>query len=161
MFSLFPEKNNFRLNDLGVPASKYMKTREINVSYSDNVLVMNVELTEESISSRFGKENPFRVPAGYFDDFAGRMMALLPEQQTTVEKRNMWQRLRPVLAAAVVVGVIGSVGIYLFDRIHNSQQSSAPRSSVAKSDYHSDDLDMTADYVMMDEQDMYAYISGE
>lgn len=138
---------------------------------------MKTENVEESLKSRFGKENPFIVPDGYFDRFAEQMMAHLPEQgansahsqerkAVVVSHHHFWQRLRPLLAAAVVVGVICTVGIYLFNNTTTSSTSepqtsdATPLMSNATAE-HADELEQTADYLMMDEQDIYAYLSGE
>ena len=34
---------------------------------------------DDILREKFGRENHFRVPEGYFDDFADRMMEMIPE----------------------------------------------------------------------------------
>ena len=36
---------------------------------------------EKYLNEVMGRKNPFRVPEGYFDDFADRMMEMLPEKE--------------------------------------------------------------------------------
>ena len=44
---------------------------------------MNYE--DKEIQERFGKENPFRVPEGYFDQLTERVMSQLPEREQQAE----------------------------------------------------------------------------
>lgn len=54
------------------------------------------------IKERFGQENPFKVPDGYFEKFADQMMNQLPDKQTGTVKvhRNVWSSVRPALISA-------------------------------------------------------------
>lgn len=80
-----------------------------------------------------------------------------------VVRKSLWKQLSPLVAAACVVGVIvlcrtrreldESAGRHGGDRV--------PRPKVSKAESYTDDLDRLADYTMMDEDDAYAYISGE
>ena len=63
---------------------------------------------EKLIEEHLGKQNPFRVPEGYFDSFADRLMQQLPEQQEQEVKPAKTVRmkaLRPILVAAACVAV--------------------------------------------------------
>lgn len=118
---------------------------------------MNIE---EQLISQFGKERHFKVPDGYFEHFTDQMMALLPEQPEKLsQKRPMWQRLMPKLSVAAMLAVMFSIGAY-FHFAHQSQPDGerllAKPSTVAKT---ATSFDQAADYVMLDETDMYAYLS--
>jgi hypothetical protein len=62
--------------------------------------------------------NPFRVPEGYFENFTDKMMSRLPDKQVVVKqgkKINLFERLRPALAAAAVfAGIVCAV--YFFEK---------------------------------------------
>lgn len=118
---------------------------------------------EDILKTTFGKANPFRVPEGYFDNLEKRVMSNLPNvevsKQTVAHKISLWKQLRPYLAAASFLGFMA--GGYLVYHNYNSE-APLPVNSVS-SITHSEDynLDSAVDYVMMDNEDFYAYIAGE
>ena len=60
------------------------------------------------ILDRLGKDPGFKVPEGYFDNFAEQMLDKLPEVEITEVdiKPSMWVRVRPyVYMAAMFAGV--------------------------------------------------------
>lgn len=59
------------------------------------------------ILSKIGKDAGFKVPEGYFDDFAERLAEQLPEPTITpIVPATRWQRIRPfVYMAAMFVGI--------------------------------------------------------
>lgn len=64
----------------------------------------------DNILKKIGRNDGTTVPEGYFEDFASRMMATLPEREEIVEspaeKRTLWMRVRPyVYMAAMFAGV--------------------------------------------------------
>lgn len=66
---------------------------------------------KEDILNKINRNDGMTVPDGYFDDFATKMMAKLPEMEwekpsPTVVPRSFWQRVRPyVYLAAMFMGV--------------------------------------------------------
>lgn len=110
-------------------------------------------------------DNPFKVPEGYFDSIAQRVMDNLPAHEVKMipaeekTKRNhripIWVRYG---VAAAVVAAIFTVGM----RFTSHEQQAAPVAAVTMASYSSDDnIDAMADYIMVDSQDLYAYISDE
>lgn len=65
----------------------------------------------KDILTKVNRNDGMTVPDGYFDDFAARMMAALPERdwekpQPKVMPRSVWQRVRPyIYLAAMFMGV--------------------------------------------------------
>lgn len=65
----------------------------------------------KDILTKVGRNDGMTVPDGYFDDFATRMAASLPEMEwekprPKVMPRSVWQRIRPyVYMAAMFMGV--------------------------------------------------------
>ena len=102
------------------------------------------------------QKNPFRVPEGYFDNFASELMKQLPEQQPAAKRIA----LRPwMYAAACLFGVILTTAVFFSaPNSTDSQQSVAVVSTTAAP---SDSFDEAADYAMLDNQDIYACLMGD
>ncbi len=59
--------------------------------------------TDENIENKFGnrkKDQPFKVPEGYFETFADRLMARIEEEEQPDKKRSLFFYLKPVLMMA-------------------------------------------------------------
>lgn len=128
---------------------------------------------ERYIGSRMGGGNPFRVPDGYFEDFASQIMDKLPEREVCADGDarvvSMNRRRRPVLrhilyaAACLCVAVFG-VTAYLSkvapaeERTQGGDVVASHYHKAADTDSYEDDF---ADYAMLDNADIYAYLSGE
>lgn len=123
---------------------------------------------ERFIRETFGRQRPFRVPAGYFDDFVSRMDSLLPDKKRGARvipvsgfhrpAKQVWLK---VAAAACVCGLLFGGAMFVgsmrntaplqsVDVAHNAQVSSSTVSAV----------DYVADYAMLDNSDIYAYVSS-
>lgn len=67
---------------------------------------------ENILRKRYGKENHFQVPEGYFDKLTEQVMANLPEQEAriiSIEEHSLWQRMpwRKIAATIAAVGFAG------------------------------------------------------
>lgn len=118
---------------------------------------------ENYIRNRVGDENPFRVPEGYFEDFASQVMAKLPERTpVAIPTARVYRlRLRTWLctAACVCVGMFGAV--MYFARVSGAD-ANKPEADVASSAVYSayDTYDeAVVDYMMIDNADIYAYLT--
>ncbi|MBQ8656017.1 MAG: hypothetical protein IJ527_03035 [Prevotella sp.] len=125
-------------------------------------------MTEEEkiIFTEAGKRNAFRVPEGYFEQFAEQMMQQLPERKpaepSAGRKPAKVVRLRHYIAAAACLCLaIFSVTLYL----HQHQQGNEPQMLSATGSQQSINnadetyFDEAADYVMLDNAEIYAYLS--
>ena len=125
-------------------------------------------MEEKYLIEKVGKENPFRVPEGYFDTLSSQIMAKVEAEgvaprdiKAGKEKRAKVLWLRPVLyAAASVCALFISVVAY---QSHSDKGTAAPTQTVvANNQMLMDDyFDEAADYVMLDNQDIYACLSSE
>lgn len=115
---------------------------------------------ENILEQQFGKENPFRVPEGYFDNFADMLMSQLPEQKLQVvgmrRSRFLWISHVAMVAAACLVSAFFTVVFWL-----NDSDRQHPHAVATSSVSYSNDVDEMADYTMMDNQDFYAYVSAD
>ena len=125
-------------------------------------------MEEKYLIEKVGKENPFKVPEGYFDTLSSQIMAKVEAEgvaprdiKAGKEKRAKVVWLRPVLyAAASVWALFISVVAY---QSHSDKGTAAPTQTVvANNQMLMDDyFDEAADYVMLDNQDIYAYLSSD
>lgn len=122
---------------------------------------------EDYISKRVGNKNPFRVPDGYFDSLAERVLARMPEVGAPASVGRVRRRivsLRTLLyaAACVCVAVCG-VTLYLTKLNTVTEQPMASTTTVTSiSTTNSDSfVEEVADYTMMDNTDIYAYLASE
>lgn len=107
---------------------------------------------EKYIRETFGQANPFRVPEGYFDQLTQQVMSQLPERQ----KKSRIVALRPWLYAAACTVAVAVLGLtYHFHQTTDEQQMA----SVALTSTESTYVDDAADYAMLDNAEIYAYLS--
>lgn len=112
---------------------------------------------EKFLMENFGRENHFRVPEGYFDDFADKLMASLPQQprqQAQMVEMKPRRRYLPYAVAASLALLVAGGGIQFARNNHDAAQTE----KVAAAHYETS-VDQMADYVMIDNGDIYAYVS--
>lgn len=127
---------------------------------------------EQDIIKKCGKETPFTVPEGYFEEFNRRMMEQLPLKENITEERSgelhitTWQRIKPLLyLAAMFVGMIVCVKVVLGEvTTKESNESMATNTTIYDNiiDYEqmSDEYISTlVEYTMMDSYDLYQYLT--
>jgi hypothetical protein len=61
------------------------------------------------------RENPFKVPEGYFENFTNRIMDQLPEKgASTPTIIPLWSRIKPwMYAAAMIAGIVLLLNIFV------------------------------------------------
>lgn len=117
---------------------------------------------EEYLKNRMGRENPFRVPEGYFDSLTARVMSSLPESESKVVpiRRSLTSRLRPLLymAASLFIAIAGFT-IYKLAPEPDGRQGQAvvAQESASQRDY----FEEAADYAMVDNIEIYACLTTE
>ena len=104
---------------------------------------------EKYLEERMAKQNPFKVPEGYFDSFAEHVMDILPEQKLKAGRTI----IRPwMYAAACLLVVVISIAVY-FSKINADTQDAAV---VAATESY---IDEAVDYAMIDNEDIYALLA--
>lgn len=132
---------------------------------------------EQILKSKYGTQNCFRVPDGYFDELALHVMASVPESQAAFDLEpksvsrgarmvRMWHRaaVRKVAVVACAVLLLGVATIGVSTSFSPSQAGkSAVSTGWTSSMMHSEDssFDEVADYTMLDNQDIYASLLSE
>ena len=109
-------------------------------------------MTQEEIriTELGGKQNPFRVPEGYFESFNERLTARLPQRKPSKVvslRRNLWR----YAAALVVVFGVGSALYWNRDIAYALSYNE----ETAQEQYFNDALD----YAMVDNMEIAAYLT--
>ena len=102
------------------------------------------------------KENPFRVPDGYFESFTARMMEQIPDDEPQFEdnKVTMWDRVRPIFYLAAMFAGLGLFfkAIVFFD---NSDKLSNQADSLLVSTQNSTFMADESEYDFENEENEY------
>lgn len=116
---------------------------------------------ENLLKKKFGKQQPFLVPEGYFDTFSARLMAKLPAQNIPMRPstpsslwasdRKKWVRNASLFVAGICA-VLFSLNLIFSKGRQRSVQTAGNTIQVMT-------IDQAADYTMMDNDDIYAYVS--
>jgi len=117
------------------------------------------------ITSKFRREEPFRVPDGYFDTLTERVMASIDSTQrstkaslvsvkSTNKNARLWRRV--ALIAACFCGVVLGLGFLIHPSNQPAQVIATPTTVAELSGENI--LDVAIDYAMLDNEDMYAYM---
>lgn len=129
-------------------------------------------MTEDLLKQKFGQQNHFQVPEGYFDKFMTDIMQQLPEQETTAievklsDTKKAWIRpmRRLAIAASFAALLFGAATFYKSGSQSNqasSDMQTAKMEKVADSQSAENDeyyIDEMANYAMLDNSDIYAYL---
>lgn len=123
---------------------------------------------ENILKERFGKENPFKVPDGYFDHLTERIMENLPEQEIRVidirSRQTLWQKLplRKIAAAVAFVALLGGGSFWALQHEGNSKvvahAKQHEQKAVASEEAAFNEM---ADYAMIDNETIYASLMTE
>ena len=123
------------------------------------------------LQKEYGTQRPFTVPENYFSELSSRVMAQIPaeeQKETVVEvkpRRATLRYLRPLAAAAMTIGVV-LIGFLAYHEFDGAQGKHSLADNLAQGAHEAsasseDDFDQAADYFMIDESDMYAYLASE
>ena len=111
------------------------------------------------------KQNPFKVPAGYFDTLNTRIMENVAKQasaeksEKSAQAKNVRMHVLRWAAACACVLVIGvSAVLFTFKDTDTSEVPATAQQSFFTSD---DAFNQAADYTMLDNHDMYQMLAEE
>ncbi len=119
---------------------------------------------EGNISRKFGKENPFTVPEGYFDSLTDRIMDVLPREESrlavTCRKKHRigmhWIGWCSIAAACVACVVFFNVRNRDTEQIATVPDFYAEEYGEYDEEYQQDMMQ----YAMLGHEDVYCYLSG-
>lgn len=122
-----------------------------------------MEDAEKYIRNKYGADNHFSVPDGYFDSLADMVMEKLPDEQTNIVKMpvSAWRRrFVAISAAAASIAIAVCLVFKTGAGTSEVQETTVAACPDATSFYDDDsDVDAMAHYTMVDAADMYAYMS--
>lgn len=112
---------------------------------------------EDEILRKCGKQNPFRVPEGYFEDFIPKMMEQLPNRKESLvpEKQvTWWDQVRPWFYMAAMFIII-LLPIRYVIKLTDTEKVSAQADNEPTDEY----IETLMDYSMMDDYTLYQYLT--
>lgn len=113
---------------------------------------------EDNLLKKVGKENPFKVPEGYFENLTSEVMNALPEKKPVlkVEQPTTWTRIRPLLyMAAMFIGAFLIIRIGSWTHKTDTNVAEAGDTEMVTDEY----IDVALDRSMMDDYSLYVYLS--
>ncbi|WP_077197264.1 hypothetical protein [Prevotella ihumii] len=126
---------------------------------------------EEQLKTQYGNQRPFKVDEHYFDNISEQIFARIAEEEKAEAQQpkvtiKPIRRMRPLLVAASVVGLIACATITL--NLINGKDNTAQGNKIAKQQKAKKELlqkekqqeiEDAAEYMMIDEDEMYAYLA--
>lgn len=116
-----------------------------------------IKVGETKLSNR----TPFVVPDGYFDQLKSDVMAKLPEQKAKIvemPRRNRFTRPLIATAASVCIAIFGASAFLFFSNTSSDLNHIAENTEIQAA---GNDNITAADYLMIDNSDIYAFVSAE
>ena len=104
------------------------------------------DLLEKRLKEQVGKENPFRVPEGYFSTLPDKVCVRIARKQ---RERRMWRWA----AAAVMAGCVAITSLLLVRQSGNIQLAAEAGG------YNADEVEMLLDYDMVSNLEIVDYIT--
>lgn len=117
---------------------------------------------DTELKNRLGKENPFKVPEGYFENVIPEIMKQLPEiEEQGQDEVTLWERVKPwVYMVAMFCGLMFCVRVMMMD---NSAQTDNNIVSVSMNDtlqnIPDEYIEPILDQAMMDDYTLYMYLT--
>ena len=117
---------------------------------------------DTGLKKKIGKENPFKVPEGYFENIVPEIMKQLPEAeaQESVEI-TMWERVKPwVYMVAMFCGLMFGLRVMMMDKPVNKEMNTDNVSMTDSVQGIPDEyIDPILDQAMMDDYTLYMYLT--
>ena len=117
---------------------------------------------DTELKKKIGKENPFKVPEGYFENIVPEIMKQLPEAeaQESVEI-TMWERVKPwVYMVAMFCGLMFGLRVMMMDKPVNKEMNTDNVSMTDSVQGIPDEyIDSILDQAMMDDYTLYMYLT--
>ncbi|MCU6772333.1 Uncharacterised protein [uncultured Bacteroides sp.] len=117
---------------------------------------------DTELKNRIGKENPFKVPEGYFENIVPEIMKQLPEAEVQEEVEvTMWERVKPwVYMVAMFCGLMFGLRVMMNDRPVSTGINAGDVSMTDSVQGIPDEyIDPILDQAMMDDYTLYMYLT--
>lgn len=113
------------------------------------------------------RKSPFKVPDGYFEDFASQLMTQIPDKAPLAEEKEtptskllepkvtLFERVKPYLyLAAMISGLAFGVKVYQTHQNHLVHQEEV--TATISNEQASEFVDEVCDFAMISDYDVYA-----
>lgn len=117
---------------------------------------------DTELKNRIGKENPFKVPEGYFENIVPEIMKQLPEAEVQEEVEvTMWERVKPwVYMVAMFCGLMFGLRVMMNDKPVSTGINAGDVSMTDSVQGIPDEyIDPILDQAMMDDYTLYMYLT--
>lgn len=117
---------------------------------------------DTELKNRIGKENPFKVPEGYFENIVPEIMKQLPETEVQEEiEVTMWERVKPwVYMVAMFCVLMFGLRVMMNDRPVSTGINAGDVSMTDSVQGIPDEyIDPILDQAMMDDYTLYMYLT--
>lgn len=117
---------------------------------------------DTELKNRIGKENPFKVPEGYFDSIVPEIMKQLPEAEVQENAEiTLWEKVKPwVYMVAMFCGLMFGLRVMMMDRPVAKDGSTGNVSMTDSLQNIPDEyIDPILNQTMMDDYTLYMYLT--
>lgn len=104
----------------------------------------------DSIEKIIGKENPFKVPEGYFEGLTQNVMQNIKTHEIQKKKNRRFKIYRATAAIAIIL-VIAGVSLYTINA-HQEKVIAEEQSQY---------MEQALDYAMISNDEIYSYLAEE
>lgn len=116
---------------------------------------------EKELKQKYGKNNPFKVPEGYFDHLTQHIMEQIPATQVQeTAEISLWGKIKPwVYMAAMFVGMSFTIRMFMgkFGMEKDTDYNNIPSCNV--SELPDELVDPIVNQTMMDDYQLYEYLT--
>ncbi len=114
-------------------------------------------MKEEELFQKIGKENPFSIPDGYFENLTSDVMEHLPEKEMPKDPKTvtMKDKIRPYLyLAAIFVGAALIIKVLNYQKMHDPEYIAEQEAK-----YETEVINNVMNDTMMDDYSLYLYLA--
>lgn len=119
---------------------------------------------DTELKNRIGKDNPFKVPDGYFENLVPEIMKQLPETEVYEAKEiSLWERVKPwVYMVAMFCGIMFGLRVMMMMKgraVHSENEMENISSADSIQEIPDEYIDPILDQTMMDDYTLYMYLT--
>ena len=114
---------------------------------------------DTELKNRIGKDNPFKVPDGYFENLVPEIMKQLPETEVYEAKEiSLWERVKPWVYM-VAMFMFGLRVMMKGRAVHSENEMENISSADSIQGIPDEYIDPILDQTMMDDYTLYMYLT--
>ena len=116
---------------------------------------------DKELKKLVGKENPFKVPEGYFEQLTDKIMDRLPEKEMEEKVEvTLWDRVKPMLyMAAMFLGLIFGANLFI-NKIPHRKPHMDLTATDSSEDLSNSIVEPINHQLIMDDYTLYQYLTS-